>query len=198
MRRFGSEQVRVSGTVGGNIANGSPIGDLPPAMIALGAKLFLRRGGASRALPLEEFFLDYGKQDRQPGEFVVGVAVMKLRPGDFFRCYKVSKRFEEDISAVMGAFKLSVQKASSRKRAWRLVAWPAIPKRAAAATESALRRPWSRRGLRLERSRRGGGDGFPAAVRHAGLRELSHGHCARAGHEGLWSKSPARRRPTPG
>jgi xanthine dehydrogenase small subunit len=108
MRRFGSTQVRVSGTVGGNIANGSPIGDLAPALIALGAKVYLRRGEDGRALQLEDFFIDYGKQDRLPGEFVVGLAVVKPAEDEAFRCYKISKRFDEDISAVMGAFKFTL------------------------------------------------------------------------------------------
>lgn len=103
MRRFGSQQVRASGTVGGNIANGSPIGDLAPALIALGATLHLRRGDGRRSLPLEDFFLDYRKQDRQPGEFVTGVT-MRKPAGRHVRVFKVTKRFDEDISAVMGAF----------------------------------------------------------------------------------------------
>jgi xanthine dehydrogenase small subunit len=108
MRRFGSAQVRASGTVGGNIANGSPIGDLAPALIALGCTLELRRGDAVRAIPLESFFIAYRKQDRQPGEFVRGLSVRKLQAREHFRCYKVSKRFDEDISAVLGAFKLTL------------------------------------------------------------------------------------------
>jgi hypothetical protein len=86
--------------VGGNIANGSPIGDSPPALIALGATLHLRRGDARRSLPLEDFFLDYRKQDRQPGEFVEAVSFP--RQPDRLRCYKLSKRFDQDISAVCG------------------------------------------------------------------------------------------------
>ena len=108
MRRFGSVQVRNSGTVGGNLANGSPIGDLAPAMIALGATLHLRRGNQRRDLPLEDFFLAYRKQDRQPGEFVTGVTVEKPGAADRFRAFKVSKRFDEDISAVMLATKLTL------------------------------------------------------------------------------------------
>ena len=108
MRRFASIQIRNVGTVGGNIANGSPIGDVPPALIALGATLTLQRGAAIRSLPLEEFFIAYGKQDRAAGEFVRAVRVPKLKPGEFFRCHKISKRFDQDISAVMGAFKISL------------------------------------------------------------------------------------------
>lgn len=108
MRRFGSAQVRASGTVGGNIANGSPIGDLPPALIALGAELELRKGESLRQIPLDQFFIAYRQQNRQPGEFVRRVIVPKLTRQQAFRAYKVSKRFDEDISAVMGAFRLTL------------------------------------------------------------------------------------------
>ena len=108
MRRFAGQQIRSVGTIGGNIANGSPIGDTPPALIALGATLWLQRGESHRELPLEEFFIAYGKQDRAAGEFVRGVRVPKLLPNERFRCYKISKRFDQDISAVMGAFKLTI------------------------------------------------------------------------------------------
>jgi xanthine dehydrogenase small subunit len=101
LRRFGSKQVRASGTVGGNIANGSPIGDLAPALIALGGRVVLRTGDKMRALPLEDFFIAYGKQDRGPGEFVVAVEAPRLAPHQHYLAFKVSKRFDEDISAVM-------------------------------------------------------------------------------------------------
>ena len=109
MRRFGSMQVRNSGTVGGNLANGSPIGDLAPALIALGARLHLRLGAAQRVLPVEDFFLAYGRQDRRPGELLESVHVPRLASDTVFRCFKVSKRFDEDISAVMGAFHFTVK-----------------------------------------------------------------------------------------
>jgi xanthine dehydrogenase small subunit len=96
IRRYGSVQVRNAATVGGNIANGSPIGDSPPALIALGATLHLRKGGARRSLRLEDFFLEYGKQDRDPGEFVEAVS-FPVQP-DRLRVYKLSKRFDQDAS----------------------------------------------------------------------------------------------------
>ncbi|HEY0276072.1 MAG TPA: FAD binding domain-containing protein, partial [Paenirhodobacter sp.] len=111
LRRFASEQVRQSATIGGNIANGSPIGDGPPALIAMGARLTLRRGKVRRTIALEDFFLDYRKQDRQPGEFVESVTIpgsgQKSGPG--LACYKLSKRFDQDISAVCGCFNLDIQ-----------------------------------------------------------------------------------------
>jgi xanthine dehydrogenase small subunit len=107
MRRFAGRQVRTVGTIGGNIANGSPIGDTPPALIALESTLVLQQGDTTRTLPLEDFFIAYGRQDRRPGEFVRAVRVRKPGPDDCFRCYKISKRFDSDISAVMGAFRFT-------------------------------------------------------------------------------------------
>jgi xanthine dehydrogenase small subunit len=143
MRRFGGEQVRNAGTIGGNIANGSPIGDLPPALIALGATLVLRKGAERRELPLEAFFLDYRKQDRQPGEFVEAVPVPKLPEGALFHISKISKRFDEDISAVCGAFYLKLDGAGHVNEA-RLAygGMAGIPKRAKAAEAALLGRSW--------------------------------------------------------
>jgi xanthine dehydrogenase small subunit len=107
LRRYGSAQVRAAATLGGNIANGSPIGDGSPAMIALGATLHLRKGDARRSLPLEDFFLAYGSQDRAPGEFVEAITV-PAQP-DTLHCYKLSKRFDQDISAVCGCFTLPTE-----------------------------------------------------------------------------------------
>ena len=104
LRRYASTQIRNAATIGGNIANGSPIGDGPPALIALGAVLHLRQGDTTRDLPLQDFFLDYRKQDRRAGEFVVGVTIPKTAPN--LRCYKISKRFDQDISAVCGCFNI--------------------------------------------------------------------------------------------
>jgi xanthine dehydrogenase small subunit len=75
IERIGGEQVRNMGTIGGNIANGSPIGDMPPPLIALGATLTLRKGKRRRTLPLESYFVAYGEQNRKPGEFVESVSV---------------------------------------------------------------------------------------------------------------------------
>ena len=136
-RRFGGKQVRAVGTIGGNIANGSPIGDTMPALIALGATLHLRRGEETRSLPLEDFFIDYGKQDRAPGEFVTGVDVPRLQSGEVFRCYKISKRFDQDISALLGAFRFTVEEGRIGHARVAFGGMAATPKRAAA-TEAAL------------------------------------------------------------
>ncbi|MDY0881612.1 xanthine dehydrogenase small subunit [Dongia soli] len=137
LRRLGSKQVRVSGTIGGNIANGSPIGDMPPILIALGASLTLRYDAAWRMLPLEDFFVAYGKQDRQPGELVWRIDVPKLQANEAFRCYKISKRFDQDISAVMGAFKIAVENNCIANARIAFGGMAATPKRALA-TERAL------------------------------------------------------------
>ncbi|WP_439122350.1 xanthine dehydrogenase small subunit [Marivita sp.] len=106
IRRYGSAQVRAAATIGGNIANGSPIGDNPPALIALGATLHLRAGDHCRDMALEDFFIDYGKQDRAKGEFVEAVTLPRHAPG--LKVYKLSKRFDQDISAVCGAFNITI------------------------------------------------------------------------------------------
>ncbi len=104
LRRYGSAQVRAAATLGGNIANGSPIGDGSPAMIALGAAVHLRRGNDRRQMPLEDFFITYGKQDRLSSEFVEAITIPAQN--DNLHCNKLSKRFDQDISAVCGCFNL--------------------------------------------------------------------------------------------
>ncbi len=109
VRRIGGLQVRNAGTIGGNIANGSPIGDGPPALIALGATLLLRRGDQRRTLALEDYFLAYGKQDRAPGEFVERIHMPRPAPDAIVHIAKLSRRFDSDISAVCGAFHLTLR-----------------------------------------------------------------------------------------
>ena len=151
LRRLGSKQVRSAGTVGGNIANGSPIGDSLPVLIALGASIELRQRDARRRLALEDFFLDYGRQDRAPGEILTRITVPRLRGGDHFRCYKVSKRFDQDISALLGAFRLRIRRGRVAEARIAFGGMAATPKRALA-TERAVA------GLRLRDP-----DSWPAA-----------------------------------
>ena len=140
LRRYASVQVRNAATIGGNIANGSPIGDGPPALIALGATLHLRCGDEMRAMPLEDFFLDYRKQDRRPGEFVAAVTIPATAPA--LRCYKLSKRFDQDISAVCGCFNVTVEggKVTAARIAFGGMA--GIPKRATAVEAALVGRTW--------------------------------------------------------
>ncbi|SLN23743.1 xanthine dehydrogenase small subunit [Ruegeria meonggei] len=141
IRRYASVQVRHAATVGGNIANGSPIGDNPPALIALDATLHLRRGDTRRQLPLEEFFLDYGKQDRVPGEFVEAVSFP--RQADRLKCYKLSKRFDQDISAVCGCFNITVSDGTVTQARIAFGGMAGIPKRATHVETAIIGKPWT-------------------------------------------------------
>jgi xanthine dehydrogenase small subunit len=141
IRRYGSVQVRNAATVGGNIANGSPIGDSPPALIALGATLHLRKGDARRSLPLEDFFVDYGKQDRAPGEFVEAISFSR-RP-DTLSCHKLSKRFDQDISAVCGCFDIAVLDGTVARARAAFGGMAATPTRARAVVAALEGQPWT-------------------------------------------------------
>ncbi|MBI1686913.1 xanthine dehydrogenase small subunit [Caulobacter hibisci] len=144
MRRLGSTQVRNSGTIGGNIANGSPIGDMPPALIALGATLVLRRGEQVREIPLEDFFVAYGQQDRQPGEFVEAVIVPRGPEGQIFKVYKLSKRFDQDISAVCAAFAITVVDGVVSAARIAFGGMAGTPKRASACEAALVGQAWTR------------------------------------------------------
>ena len=142
LKRFSSVHIRNAGTVGGNIANGSPIGDGPPPLIVLQTKLVLRSKTGTRTLNLEDFFLAYKKQDRKPGEFVEKLIVPKKTAGMQFRVYKISKRFDQDISAVCAAFALDIQggKVVSARIAYGGMA--GTPHRAANAEKALIGRAW--------------------------------------------------------
>jgi xanthine dehydrogenase small subunit len=141
LQRYGSTQVRNAATIGGNIANGSPIGDGPPALIALGATLHLRRGGEMRSIPLESFFLDYRKQDRRVGEFVAGISIPAQAAA--LRCYKISKRFDQDISALCGCFNVTVEAGKVTGARIAFGGMAGIPKRAAHVEAALVGQPWS-------------------------------------------------------
>lgn len=141
IRRYGSVQVRNAATIGGNVANGSPIGDGSPALIALGAMLHLRSVDGVRTLPIEDFFIDYGKQDRAGNEFVEAITIP--RQDDALRCYKLSKRFDQDISAVCGCFWIDIVDDVVVEVRLAFGGMAGTPRRAAHA-ETALRgQPWT-------------------------------------------------------
>ncbi len=142
-RRFAGLQVRNAGTVGGNIANGSPIGDGPPVLIALGATLNLRSKSGTRSMPLEDYFLDYGKQDRQPGEFVESVFVPRPGPDAVIHIAKLSRRFDSDISAVCGAFMLQVSDGTITSARVAFGGMAATPQRATACEAALTGQPFS-------------------------------------------------------
>jgi xanthine dehydrogenase small subunit len=108
-QRFASLPIRNAGTLGGNVANGSPIGDSAPWLIALGADIVLRGNGGQRTMPLEDFYLGYQKKDLRPGEFVEAVRVPLPQTNRQFRTYKLAKRFDQDISAVCAAFAITLE-----------------------------------------------------------------------------------------
>ncbi|HEY0846853.1 MAG TPA: xanthine dehydrogenase small subunit [Noviherbaspirillum sp.] len=108
-QRFASLPIRNAGTLGGNVANGSPIGDSAPWLIALGSEIVLRGKNGRRTMPLESFYLDYQKKDLQPDEFVEAVRVPLPHAHLRFRTYKLAKRFDQDISAVCAAFSISLE-----------------------------------------------------------------------------------------
>ncbi|MCV0424914.1 MAG: xanthine dehydrogenase small subunit [Roseibium sp.] len=136
--RIAGQQVRNMGTIGGNIANGSPIGDTPPVLIALDATITLRKGQTQRTLPLEAFFIEYGKQDRAPDEFVESITVPRPRPGQRDAAYKISKRRDEDISSVAAGFSVTIENGIISDCRLAFGGLAGTPKRAEAA-EAALR-----------------------------------------------------------
>jgi xanthine dehydrogenase small subunit len=142
--RIGGAQIRAVGTVGGNIANGSPIGDTPPPLIALGATVALGSATGTRELDLADFFIDYGKQDRKADEFVESISVPLLKPGDIFSVYKISKRRDEDITASLAAFRLRLSESGKVEDiAIACGGMAATPKRASAVEAALMGKEWS-------------------------------------------------------
>ena len=148
IRRLGSRQIRNRGTIGGNIGNASPIGDMPPALIALGAAVVLRRGTQRRVIPLEDFFTGYRRTVLAPGEFIERIDVPAAAPDAVFRCYKVAKRFDQDISAVCGAFRLVLAGGIVRDIRIGFGGVAATPARARKAEAALLGQPWAEPAVR--------------------------------------------------
>ena len=140
--RFASPPVRHAGTLGGNIANGSPIGDGAPALIALGTRLVLRRGPAQRTLPLEDFYLDYMKNALEPVEFIEAIEVPPLPPGTQLRGYKIAKRYDSDISAVCAVLGVRLENGVVREARLAFGGMAAIVKRAPRAEAALVGRAW--------------------------------------------------------
>ncbi|KAF3997146.1 xanthine dehydrogenase small subunit [Glaciimonas immobilis] len=141
-QRFASLPIRNAGTLGGNVANGSPIGDSPPWLIALGAEVVLRGPAGQRIMPLEALYLDYMKKDMQPDEFVESVRVPLPRAGMQFRTYKLAKRFDQDISAVCAAFSVVLDGNLVESVRIAFGGMAATPKRAAKAEAALVGQPW--------------------------------------------------------
>ncbi|MFL6711155.1 MAG: xanthine dehydrogenase small subunit [Massilia sp.] len=130
-QRFASLPIRQAGTLGGNVANGSPIGDSMPWLIALGAELVLRGPAGQRSMALEDFYLGYQQKDLQSGEFVEALRVPLPQAGVQFRTYKLAKRFDQDISAVCAAFAIRVEAGRIASARIAFGGMAATPKRAA-------------------------------------------------------------------
>ena len=141
LRRYGSTQVRNAATIGGNIANGSPIGDSSPALIALGATISLNLNGKHRTIPIEEFFIKYGIQNKQKGEFIESINMPRKEKN--FRCYKISKRFDQDISAICGCFNITIKKETIINARIAFGGMAEIPKRAFAVEDFLIGSSWS-------------------------------------------------------
>lgn len=145
LERFASQQIRNQGTFGGNIANGSPIGDGGPVLLALGASLLLRRGAEQRELPLDKFFLGYRKTALQPGEFIEQIRIPRNSGvARQLRIYKVSKRLEDDISAVCAALHIEVQKGVVIHARVAFGGMAEVAKRAISCEAQLLGQPWQR------------------------------------------------------
>jgi xanthine dehydrogenase small subunit len=143
IRRIGSRQIRNLGTIGGNIANASPIGDTPPCLIALGATLVIAGPAGERSLPLEEFFLAYRKTALAADEVIAAVILPKPADGEVFRAYKLSKRYDQDISSVIGAYRLTLADGVVRDARIAYGGMAATPKRAIACEAMLTGKPWT-------------------------------------------------------
>ncbi len=141
-QRFASLPIRNAGTLGGNVANGSPIGDSMPWLIALGSQVVLRGPAGERAMPLEDLYLAYQKKDMQSGEFVQSLRVPLPRAGVAFRTYKLAKRFDQDISAVCAAFAFRFDGATILEARIAFGGMAATPKRAALAEALLAGKAW--------------------------------------------------------
>ena len=144
IRRIGSRQIRNLGTVCGNVGNASPIGDMPPCLIALDATVVLHsRVGGRREIAIEDFFVDYHETDLRPGEIIEAVRIPHIADHQTFHVHKVSKRFDQDISAVLGAFRLGIDDSTVSDARFAYGGMAATPKRARACEAALIGKKWS-------------------------------------------------------
>jgi len=143
LRRFASPPIRNVGTLGGNVANGSPIGDSMPALMAAGASLVIRCAAGAREIALDDFYHGYQVNDLQPGEFIERIRLPLPMPGTTLHCYKLSKRFDQDISAVCAAYRLELE--GDRVKSVRIACGglAATVKRATHCEQALTGRPWN-------------------------------------------------------
>jgi len=138
IERIGSKQVRNTGTLGGNVGNASPIGDMPPALIALGATMTLHVSGQERTILVEDYFVDYKKTVLKAAEFIKSFQIPKPKAGQTLKLYKISKRIDDDISAVLAAFFIEQSNQNITNVRLAFGGMAAIPKRAPEAETTLL------------------------------------------------------------
>ncbi len=143
LERFASLQIRNQGTLGGNIANASPVGDSPPALLATEAILQLRKNGVRRFLPIDEFFLGYRKTQLAQGEYIEKIIIPRKPSGSVYRVYKLSKRLDDDISAVCAAIHLNIKDSHIASAIIAFGGMAAIPKRASHCEQALLNQSWN-------------------------------------------------------
>jgi len=141
--RFASPPIRHAGTMGGNVANGSPIGDSPPVLMALDADIELRQGERVRRMPLSSFYLDYMKNRLEPGEFVQGLVIPLAAMQRQVRVYKISKRFDCDISALCAGFAIALDGEVVKEVRLAFGGMAAVVKRATLAEAALVGQPWT-------------------------------------------------------
>jgi xanthine dehydrogenase small subunit len=142
IRRIGSRQIRNLGTLGGNVCNASPIGDTPPCFLVLEATFIARSQRGSREIPADEFFVDYRKTALAEDEILEAIRIPMPQPHTIYQAYKVSKRFDQDISAVIGAFALTIRDSTIEKARVAFGGMAATPARAYSSETFMEGAPW--------------------------------------------------------
>ena len=129
LKRYGSPQIRNVATVAGNIATASPIGDCLPLLLSLNAQIVLQDLKKTKILFLDNFYVSYRKTNLKKGQFISSIRI-PLFKGNIFKSYKVSKRFDDDISSVCAAFNLEIVKNKVQRARIAYGGMAVIPKRA--------------------------------------------------------------------
>jgi xanthine dehydrogenase small subunit len=150
--RFASVPIRNTGTLGGNVAHGSPVGDTMPGLIALGARVVLRNSVGARLLPLEDLYVAYMQKAMQSDEVVEAIEVPWPSPALQFRTYKVSRRYDSDIASVCAAFAITVERSTIVEARVAFGGMAATPQRASHTEAVLVGQPWTETTLRAARA----------------------------------------------
>ena len=141
-RRIGSRQIRNLGTIAGNLATASPIGDTLPCLITLDATVTLASQSGERTMPVEELITGYRTTALAPDEVIAAISIPFVPPGQTFAAYKLSKRFDQDISAVVAAFRVEVSGGKVRQLRAAYGGMAARAMRAGRVEAALAGRPW--------------------------------------------------------